>query len=506
MCFIASRLHFVAIIAFLCVLLTACMVGPDFHSPKSPKVKSYTNKPLSTKTVSTPGAGSAGKSQVFELGKELPADWWYLFRSQEINHLVALGLANNPTLAASQAALRQAKEAVNVQVGNSLYPALSAQFTASRQKFSDETFGVNGPNPTFNLFNPSLNIAYTMDVFGGARRQIEALAAQVDYQAYLLEASYLTMTSNIVTTAITASSLSAQIQATHALIQAQEETLAVIQQQYRLGGASGADLLTQETTVAQTRATLPPLEQRLAQSLHVLATLIGAFPSEVNLPVIPLEQLHLPTHLPVSLPSSLARQRPDIRASEALLHAASAQIGVATANLYPQFTINGSYGWVTQLPADIFKHSSYAWSLSGQVLQPIFNGGALRAAKRQAIAAYEQADAQYRQTVLQAFRNVADSLRAIENDSRAFRAQRAAEKAARSALSLTQEQYRLGGVSFLSLLAAQRQYQETKIARIQAQASRYNDTVALFQALGGGWWSKEMDKPGKVKKSTRRAC
>jgi NodT family efflux transporter outer membrane factor (OMF) lipoprotein len=258
-------------------------------------------------------------------------------------------------------------------------------------------------------------------------------------------------------------------------------------------------VLTQETTVAQTRATLPPLEQSLAQSLHVLAVLIGTFPSEAHLPMMRLEDLSLPRRLPLSLPSSLARQRPDIRASEALLHAASAQIGVATANLYPQLTLNGAYGWESNIASDLFKHSTSTWSLAAQVLQPVFNGGALLAKRRQAIAAYQQAEAQYRQTVLQAFQNVADSLRAIENDSQAFRAQKQAEAAASNSLKLIQKQYRLGGVSYLSLLTAQRQYQQTKIARIQAQASRYNDTVALFQALGGGWWSREQSLPQKYK-------
>jgi len=471
------------------------MLGPNFHTPAAPQPKGYTEKPLSTKTASIRSQGTAGKAQYFALGQDLPAEWWYLFHSKALNQLIQTGLENSPNLAAAQAALRQAKEALNAQIGTSLFPAVSAQFSATRQKFSDETLGFsNGTNPVFNLFNPSLNIAYTLDVFGGARRQIEALQAQVDYQAYQIEASYLTLTSNIATTAITISSLKAQIQATRELIQSQAETLTIIKKQYRLGGTSHTEVLTQETLLAQTRATLPSLEQSLARSLHVLAALTGRFPSDTPLPPIDLEQLILPRRLPLSLPSHLTRQRPDVRASEALLHAASAQIGVATANLFPQLTLNGSYGWESNTASTLFSPHTAAWSIGGQLLQPIFYGGALQAKRRQALAAYDQAEAQYRQTVLQAFQNVADSLRALENDAQAFRAQKQAEIAAKNVLNLVKKQYYLGGVSYLSLLDAERQYQQTKIARIQAQASRYTDTVALFQALGGGWWSRSVKR------------
>jgi len=490
----ASKLHIFTLITLFYLQLVGCMLGPDFKSPKPPQTKRYTATPLPAKTASLRSAGQAGQAQSFAMGQDLPADWWTLFHSKELNQLIQQGLENSPNLAAAQAALVQAREAVNVQVGSTLYPALSAQMSATRQKFSDETFGINnGNNPIFNLFNPSLSISYTLDTFGAARRQIEALRAQVDYQTYLLQASYLTLTSNIATTAITAASFRAQIEATRQLIDLQAKTLGIIQRQFRLGGAAGADVLTQKTALAQTRASLPPLEQNLAKSLHVLAVLIGTLPSEARLPLLRLEQLHLPKRLPLRLPSVLAKQRPDIQASEALLHAASAQIGVATANLYPQLTLSGNYGWESDVASSLFKPHTLAWAFGGQILQPVFNGGALMAKKRQAIAAYEQAEAQYRQTVLQAFQNVADTLRAIENDAEAFRAQREAELAAQNSLRLTQQQYHLGGVSYLSLLTAQRQYQSTQIGRIQAQASRYNDTVALFQALGGGWWPKKME-------------
>jgi len=470
-----------------CITINGCMVGPNFHPPASPHVSAYMETPLPHQTARTPSAGNSGKSQTLVKGEDIPADWWYLFRSPTLNRLIIAGIANNPNLTAAYASLRVAQETLNAQIGNALFPAFNGVLSGERQKFSDASLGAPGAR-IFNLFNATVNVSYTLDILGGARREIEALRAQVDYQQFQLIAAYLTLTSNIVTTAVTIASLDAQIQATHDLLRAQADQLAILRKQLHLGGVSRETVLTQQTLVNQTRATLPPLEKSLSQSRHALAVLVGTFPNQ-PLPVIKLEALYLPARLPVSLPSNLVRQRPDVRASEALLHAATAQIGVATANLFPQFTITGNYGWQAIIPSQLFTTSSKIWSYTGQLTQPIFHGGALLAERRQAIDAYDQACAQYRQVVLQAFQNVADTLRALEADARELRAQKNAENSAQGNLVLTQQQYRLGGVSYLSLLNAQQQYQTTRIARIQAQAARYTDTAALFQALGGGWWN-----------------
>ncbi|MBX3709147.1 MAG: efflux transporter outer membrane subunit [Gammaproteobacteria bacterium] len=483
------RAKFTILIAIFSMMLTSCMVGPDFHSPASPRVRSYTRKNMPAKTVQTPSAGKSGQAQTFVYGRNIPAEWWYLFRSPEINQLITTGLSNSPNLASSYAALRAAQEALNAQIGNSLFPAFNVGLTGQRQRNSGVPIGTNTPSSIFNLFNASVSVSYTLDVFGGARRQIEGLRAQVDYQQFQLIAAYLTLTSNIVTTAVTVASLQEQIEATHELIQAQENQLLILEKQFRLGGISRENVLTQQTLVNQTRATLPPLEKSLSQSRHALLVLVGNFPNG-PLPTIKLGALILPAELPVSLPSNLVRQRPDVRASEALLHAASALIGVATANLFPQFIINGNDGWESAVLSNLFNTSSKVWSISGGITQPLLHGGALLAQRRQAIAAYDQAAAEYRQTVLQAFQNVADTLRALEADARALRAQKRAENSARDNLYLTRKQYLLGGASYLSLLNAQQQYQTIRIAVIQAQAARYNDTAALFQALGGGWWNK----------------
>jgi NodT family efflux transporter outer membrane factor (OMF) lipoprotein len=483
-------------------LLTACMVGPNFYSPASPQTNKYTPGHSPKKTISSPGPG--GKAQKFHYGLDIPVDWWRLFRSEELNYVIEKGLANSPNIKAAKAALLQAQENVYAQVGALLFPNVNAQFLVQREKFSAASFGAGSAggsssntsttvfsgSDTFNLFNPQFNISYTLDVWGGARRQIEALQGQVDYQGFTLEAAHITLVANIATTAITEASLRAQIAATHELIRLETRQVSILQKQFELGAVSRVDVLTLQTQLEQLRATLPPLEQNLAKTRHSLAVLTGDIPSESLLPKFELNRLHLPGQVPLSLPSFLVRQRPDIRASEALLHAASAQIGVATANLFPQFTINGYYGWEANKIKDLFTPASVVWSIAGQVTQPIFSGGSLRAQRRAAIAAYDQAFAKYRQTVLQGFQNVADSLKALQNDARTLQAQAAADDAARGALELTRKRYELGAINYIGLLIAQQQFQQTQIARIQARASRYLDTVALLQALGGGWWNR----------------
>lgn len=476
-----------AIIITFCLIITACEVGPNFRSPPPPPAKAYTETPLPKKTAKSESVG--GNIQTFVATDDIPMLWWELFHSESINELIRSGIAHNPTLASAIAAIKQAQENVNAQIGNSLWPAVKTVDTAQRIRYSTLLIGGGDEAFTFNLYNPTFTVSYTLDTFGGARREIESLRAQVDYQQFQLLAAYLTLTSNIANTAISIASYQEQIEATLELIRIESSVLNILKKQYQLGGISNADVLTQQTTLEQTKASLPPLQKNLSLAKHSLSALIGAFPDQ-PLPEIRLNSLKLPSDIPVSLPSSLVRQRPDIRAAEALMHSACAQIGVATANLLPQITMTGSYGWLNTTLTNLFTPQNVVWNIFGQFAQPIFQGGALLAARRAQIDAYEQTLAQYRQAVLQAFQNVADSLRAIETDARTLRAQALAEKAARQALQLTWSQYRLGGTNYINLLNAQHQYQQTRINRIQAQAARYNDTVALFQSLGGGWWQK----------------
>jgi NodT family efflux transporter outer membrane factor (OMF) lipoprotein len=475
----------------VCIFIAGCMAGPNFKPPQAPETDRYTENPMPAKTTSVPHSGSAGRAQYFINAADIPAQWWRLYHCPELNALIEEGIANSPNLAAAKARLAEAKQALRVQIGTLLYPTIQGAFSAQRSQISGLGFGSDTPASIFNIYNASVTASYNPDVFGGSRRQIESYRAQVDYQREELMAAYLTLTSNIVTTAITVASLEEQIRTTHQLIQIEEQLLSIIEKQVRLGGASGENVFTQQTLLAQTRATLPPLEKNLSQQRNALAVLVGSLPSEAYLPHFDLEALHLPTYLPVSLPSNLILQRPDVRAAEAQLHQASAQIGVATANLLPQFSLPASYGYNGSSLGSLFAEQNLVWSYGIKVTQTIFQGGALIAQRRQTIAAFQATFAEYQQTVLQAYQNVADALRAIDTDAQAFKAQKQAEIAARGSMNITQKQFHLGGTSFTALLNAQQQYQQTVLARIQAQALRYTDTAALFQALGGGWWNNQ---------------
>jgi NodT family efflux transporter outer membrane factor (OMF) lipoprotein len=470
-----------------CVALAGCMVGPDYHSPPAPVTHTFTATPLPDQTASAPGP--AGQPQRFAPAEDIPAAWWTLFHCEPLDALIREGIANSPNMAAAQAALRQARENFTAQAGGSLLPSVDAQLGATREKINGISFGEPGLVEEFNLYNASVNVSYKLDVFGGARRELEALHAQIDYQRFQLQAAYLAISANIVTAAVKEASVRAQIDATERIASEEDQQLSVLNQQFALGGVSRAAVLAQETLLAQTRATLPPLNQQLDQARHQLAVLAGKLPSDASVPDFTLDMFSLPDTLPVSLPSSLVRQRPDILAADATLHQASAQIGVATAAMYPQITLSASYGAEALTPAEVFRAGSTIWSIGAGLLQPVFHGGQLSAQKRAAEAAYEQAGAQYRETVLLAFQNVADTLRALEHDATGLRAQTDASRAASDSLELTRGQYRVGGVSYLALLDAQRQYQQTVVSLAQAQAARYADTAALFQALGGGWWN-----------------
>jgi NodT family efflux transporter outer membrane factor (OMF) lipoprotein len=473
-------------------LLASCAVGPRFRAPEAPSVADtnhpYTPGPLPTSTDSAPGAGG-GAAQRFVSGQAVPADWWTLFHSEPLDRLLRAAMTQSPTVASAQAALREAKEAYAAGFGNSFLPSVSAQVGGARERVSEAAFGLTGGS-LFTLYNASVNVAYAPDVFGGARRGQEGLGAARDFQRFELEAAYLSLSANLVTTAIQEASLRAQVRATRELVSADSQALVIAQKQGALGAVALSTVLAQQTALAQTEATLPVLENALAQTRHLLAVFAGRLPSDNELPEFDLDSLELPADLPVSLPSSLVRQRPDVCASEAVLHEASAQIGVATADLLPQFTLSGSGGWEGVSLSTLLSAPNEVWSLGAGVLQPIFHGGALRAKRREAIAAFDAARAQYQQTVLNAFLNVADALRALDADAQTLRVQAVADSFAGQTYHLVAQQYRLGAVSYLALLDAQRSYTAARLALVQARAARYADTAALFTALGGGWWNR----------------
>jgi NodT family efflux transporter outer membrane factor (OMF) lipoprotein len=372
-----------------------------------------------------------------------------------------------------------------------LYPSVDAALSARRQRVSGATFGNPSiPPATFNLYNASVNVSYQIDVAGGARRELEALRAGVDFQRLQVEATYLSLTANVATTAFREASLREQIRATREISEAQDNQLRLAEQQFKLGAISGSDLLGQRAQAAQTRATLPPLERALGQTRNQLAVLIGKLPADAKLPELDFSNFRLPAELPLTIPSELLRQRPDVRQAEAILRQTNARIGVAEALMFPQLTLTGSYGTAALNSGDLFNPSTQLWNIGANLLQPIFHAGQLKAQKRGAEAAYDQAFAQYRQAVLVAFQDVADVLLALEYDAKALKAQAEAEAASRESLEVTQQQLKFGAASYVALFNAQRQYSLAKAALVQAQATRYADTAALFQALGGGWWNR----------------
>jgi NodT family efflux transporter outer membrane factor (OMF) lipoprotein len=480
-----KRLPLVLIIS----ALAGCSVGPVFRRPAPPGPIPYSATALPPETASAPVAG--GDAQRFVQGMEVPARWWELFRSEPLDRWVRRAIADNPTLAAAEATLRQARESQRAREG-SLLPGVDASLSASRLKPSGAASGLgNVELKPFSLFNASVNVSYDLDAFGGTRHALEALRARVDYQRFQLEGATLAISANVVTAAIREASLRAQLQATREVLAVQEEEAAVIEKRARLGSASRLDSLAQQEQIARTRATIPPIEAQLARTRHLLSVLAGRFPGDPDAPpVFELSSLDLPKTLPVSLPSALVRQRPDIRSAEELMRSAGAGVGVATANLYPQITLTADYGSAASTPRDLFSPSSIVWGLGAGLLQPVFRGGALQAERRAAEAAYDQAAALYRETVLQSFRDVADVLRALEYDAVALKAEADAEAAARDTLRLAETQYRLGASGYLALLDAQRRHHQARISLVQAQAARLADSAALFQALGGGWWNE----------------
>ena len=491
--------HLMAALSLLCIALAGCTVGPDFVPPDLAANAGYSRDKLTTTARADINAGG-GPQRLID-GMVIPGQWWTLFRSPALNALVEEALHANPDVSAAQAALRQANELVFADQA-SLFPSVNGNLSKTREKVSGATTGA-ASSPILTVSSASLSVSYAPDVFGGTRRQIESSTAQAEYERFQLEATYLTLTSNVVNTAVSLASVRDQIGATEQIIRLQSDQLDLLNAQRRLGAIADTDVLTQQTALAQTRATLPPLQKQLAQTRNQLMAYLGRFPNQDRDERFDLASLHLPQELPVSLPSAIVGQRPDVRSAQAQLHEASANIGVAVANQLPQFSITGSLGSTVASGTRLFSAGSGVWSLAGSIAQPIFDAGALEHRKRAAVAAYDQSAAVYRGTVLTAFQDVANALRALEADAEALNQQVAAERSAQASLDLVQAQFRLGAVAYINLLTAQQTYQNTVLARVKAQAARYSDTTALFQALGGGWWNRSDVDPATAGKPDR---
>lgn len=472
--------------------LTGCAAGPDFRTPSAPAVDGYRKDPLPAATIEA--KAPTGDAQRFISGADVPAQWWTTFASDELNRRITQAIAHSPSVVSAQAALRQAQENTNAARG-SLFPSVDANAGVTRANANGAGAYLPGAGSVFTLYNAGVKVGYTLDLFGGVRRNVEAESAQTDYQRYQLEGTYQTLAANVATASFREASLRGQIRATEEIIDAYNKELKLVEAQNQIGAKSLADVLVIRTQVASAEATLPPLRQQLAQTQTQLAVYLGEFPSQSQLAALDLDAFSLPREVPVSLPSTLTRQRPDVRAAEAVLHQATARVGVATANLFPQITLSGSLGSEALHSGDLFSSGTKAWSIGANILQPIFHGGSLRAQKRAAEAGLDKAAADYQQTVLGAFQNVADALRALELDAENLKAQAQAEQAAGKSLELVRIQYRDGAASYLQELDATRQYQQARLGLIQARASRLADTAALYTALGGGWKDRAEGEP-----------
>jgi NodT family efflux transporter outer membrane factor (OMF) lipoprotein len=468
--------------------IAGCAVGPDFKKPAAPAVGSYTNHPLTTTAAITNIFG--GEAQRFAPGGDLAGDWWTLFHSAPLNELIELALTNNPDLKAAQAALTVAHENVLAQRGV-YYPSVAASFSASRQKQSD----LISPTPNasifqYNLFTPQVSVSYSPDVFGLNRRTVESVKAQEQNVRFQMIATYTTLTANVVVTAIQSAAVQAQIDATRQLVDLNSNMVEILRYQYTKGYAGRLDVVAQESQLAQVNATLPPLLKQAAQLRDLLAVLAGRFPNQSPMEKFELSSLQLPVEIPVSLPSQLVAQRPDVLQAEANLHAASAQIGIAIANRLPNITLTADAGSTALSLDKVFSSGTGFWGLGAAATAALFQGGQLLHQERAAKAAYTQAAEQYRSTVLTAFQNVADTLTALQQDAEGLKAAATAADDAQETLDLSQRQWKDGYISYLALLSAEQAYQQARINLVQAQANRYADTAALFQALGGGWWHR----------------
>ena len=462
-------------------------MGPDFRVPDPPGVTTYV--PKGNTVTST--AGDPRLGPVLTYGGDIPARWWELLHSPYLNGLIEQAVVHNPDLEAAQAAVRVAQSNALTQRA-SLFPVVAADFNSSRQRFptADLTSPLNSGADVFDLHTAQVTVGFVPDVFGGTRRQIEVLDALVDVQVFQREGVYLNLVANVALAAIEEASLRGQLAATHRLIAIQTQLLQIMRHQHDIGDIALPDLVAQETAQAQAMLFLPPLEKRLGQQRDLLASLTGRFPGEDVAATFELGSFRLPRKIPVSVPADLVRQRPDVRVAEAELHAANAQIGVAIANRLPQISLTANAGSTATAISQLFSPGTGLWMIAGNAAQTVFDAGALENKQRAAERTFDKSAAQYRTVVLTAFRNVADTLRALDADAHAVTAAIAAERSAGRNIELVRGQVLQGQVVVSALLFAQQAFLQTAVARVQAEASRLADAVALFEAIGGGWWSR----------------
>lgn len=462
--------------------LAACTtVGPDFKAPSPPPSGVAYVTPAEHTPANVVVAATSAEDQ-----------WWTLFGSPALNRTVESAVAGSPTLEAARARLIAAREQVAVVAGG-LYPQVGVDANVSRQKQSAIPFGLPSSAvtlpPNFNLYQVGATVSYALDLFGGTRRAVEAQQALADSKRYELAAATTTLTGNTASRAVEIAGLRAQLAAVEQILGADRQTLDLVQKERDAGQASDRDVVAAAAQLAADETLRPSLEQSLSAARHSLAALLGISPGELTASDFELAELRLPDELPVSVPSELVRRRPDIQAAEARLHQASAEVGVATAQLYPQITLSAVYAASSLNGSPLFSPAGGIWSLAGSVLQPLFDGGSRRAGRREAIAELQASAADYRQAVLQAFVQVGDSLTALDHDTAQVAAQRRAFDLASESLRLERINYATGASGILNVLSAQRQFERASLGYAQVQGGLYLDTVQLIVAIGGGAWN-----------------
>lgn len=476
----------------LAALTTGCHpVGPDFTPPDAPAATTYV--PSAEQQVAD--ADSTAQKQTVTLGEKVTADWWTLFHSPEIDTLVKQAIAGNHNLESAKARLTQAHQAI-IAASSPLYPQVGVNGSITRERLNSSTFGLPPGTfplpPNFNLYQVGATASYQVPTFGGTTRAIERETALEDVQRYQLDAAYLTLTGNSVFQAVQIAATRAQIKAVDDILGVDRQNLGLVDQQHSAGTVPDSDVIRARNQLAADETLKPGLDQQVSVSSHALAVLLGQAPGNWSPPDLNLDSLTLPGELPVSLPSELVHQRPDILAAEAELHAASAQIGVATAQLYPSVTLTGSIGEAALNPGHLFDPASLIWSIAAGITQPVFDGGKREAERQAALADFKAAAADYQQTVLEAFGQVADILQALTHDAQLLAAQQRALDTASQAMKLQRLRYSEGASTLLDLLDSQRQYQQARLGYVQAEAQRYKDTVQLLVAMGGGWWGADL--------------
>jgi NodT family efflux transporter outer membrane factor (OMF) lipoprotein len=449
-----------------------------------PDDERVTALPLPKETVASPG--TAGNAQTFAAGTELSDHWWTAFGVPALDGLVTRALTANPSIRAAQSSLAAARELALAGRGG-WWPSIDAGIEAGRQRINLAATGDAAAHGVYNTFGARVSASYAPDFFGRQRRLVESLDADQAFAAENLRAAHLAVAAGVVTTAITLASIEAQIEATEALVATERDALTLVRKRLDLGHASMLEVLSQQAELDQTLATLPPLRAQWQRTRNALAVLVGETPGRFSTPPLAFATLKLPPELPVSLPAAILARRPDVRAEEALVHAASARVGIATASLLPQITLTASAGGQANAASDVTRGAYSVWGLGGSLIQPILRGGELRHRRRAAVHEYEASVASYDATVLGALANVSDVLTAIVEDAELTQVAVDGADTANRALSLAERSFAAGGTSYLQLLSTEQSAERARLGAVLAQSARLTDTVALYQALGGAW-------------------